>query len=250
MSDAHSGDLNCVDWSPLDKNYVLTGSQDTTLVLHDMRVMGSKSQASILKRLHGHAAPVMGVQWCPHRANFFASSGEDNTVLLWDTNRSSVWDGRGSVQLNPPPSPVAGAGAGAGAGAKAGDAAAGGGSGAGAASGGASAKDRASKRRKGAVPAAALDDPDPDAPSPYAVPPPQVVFRHAGHRAFVVDFQWCHDPADPWLLASVSDDSSIPDLGGGTLQTWRVLDLVFGLQSSTLDQLQEDLDADKDRDDP
>ena len=31
--------------------------------------------------------------------------------------------------------------------------------------------------------------------------------------------------SDEWMLASLSDDSLNPKLGGGTLQLWRVLDI-------------------------
>ena len=37
-------------------------------------------------------------------------------------------------------------------------------------------------------------------------------------RAEMVDLRWCPDPYDPWLFASVSDDSTNPKLGGGSLQ--------------------------------
>ena len=57
-----------------------------------------------------------------------------------------------------------------------------------------------------------------------APPPSELLFKHAGHRAPVVDFNW--NAADPWTFASVSDDGNMSDLGGGTLQVWRVSDLV------------------------
>lgn len=53
-------------------------------------------------------------------------------------------------------------------------------------------------------------------------PSPAVIFRHVGHRSAVVDFQWLPDPADPWTVASVSEDHE-----GSTLQVWRVCDLVM-----------------------
>jgi histone-binding protein RBBP4 len=39
----------------------------------------------------------------------------------------------------------------------------------------------------------------------------------------VVDFQW--NPHDPWTMLSVSDDAA--DGGGGTLQLWRISDLIY-----------------------
>ena len=52
-----------------------------------------------------------------------------------------------------------------------------------------------------------------------------------------MDLQWCPDGSDPWLLASLSDDSTNRRLGGGTLQVWRILDLVFGLKDDEIKRL-------------
>ena len=38
----------------------------------------------------------------------------------------------------------------------------------------------------------------------------------------IVDFDW--NPSSPWTISSMSDDG---ELGGGTLQIWRVSDLVY-----------------------
>ncbi|GBG34387.1 WD-40 repeat-containing protein MSI4 [Hondaea fermentalgiana] len=54
---------------------------------------------------------------------------------------------------------------------------------------------------------------------------PQPLFRHAGHRAPVSDFDW--SAHDPWAFMSVSDDSlmDVPQ-GGGTMQFWRIHEFV------------------------
>lgn len=51
------------------------------------------------------------------------------------------------------------------------------------------------------------------------VGPAELVFKHNGHRCGVADFQW--NPSNPWLVASLSEDVS-----GGTLQVWRMSDLL------------------------
>ncbi|DBA66351.1 TPA: hypothetical protein ACH3X2_002340 [Trebouxia sp. C0005] len=68
---------------------------------------------------------------------------------------------------------------------------------------------------------------------------PQLVFSHAGHRASVVDFQW--NPHDPWTFMSVSDDVS-DELGGGTLQLWRVNDLIYRDEAEVLAELDKHRD--------
>ncbi|KAG8380093.1 hypothetical protein BUALT_Bualt07G0157800 [Buddleja alternifolia] len=56
-----------------------------------------------------------------------------------------------------------------------------------------------------------------------SIHPPGLFFRHAGHRGKVVDFHW--NAEDPWTIASVSEDVSKLG-GGGTLQIWRITDLI------------------------
>ena len=57
--------------------------------------------------------------------------------------------------------------------------------------------------------------------------PPELVFRHCGHRGNIVDYEWKPQigpratPEDEWTFVSVSDDSARASLGGGTLQIWR-----------------------------
>lgn len=48
-------------------------------------------------------------------------------------------------------------------------------------------------------------------------------------RADVVDMQWCPDAYDPWLFATVSDDSTNPKLGGGSIQV--TIQFVYGCKS-------------------
>jgi vacuolar-type H+-ATPase subunit H len=62
------------------------------------------------------------------------------------------------------------------------------------------------------------------------------MFQHCGHQAPVVDFQW--DPEDPWTLISVSDDVQ-SELGGGTLQIWRVNDMIYRPEAEVLAELEQ-----------
>ncbi|KAG6543059.1 hypothetical protein Mapa_015555 [Marchantia paleacea] len=62
-------------------------------------------------------------------------------------------------------------------------------------------------------------------------PPPGLFFQHAGHRDKVVDFHW--DSCDPWTVLSVSDDCDTPN-GGGTLQIWRMNDMIYRPEDEVL----------------
>ena len=37
VENVHSGDVNCVDWSALDANYLVTGSNDRSVCIVDLR---------------------------------------------------------------------------------------------------------------------------------------------------------------------------------------------------------------------
>ncbi|KAJ4771758.1 WD-40 repeat-containing protein MSI4 [Rhynchospora pubera] len=54
--------------------------------------------------------------------------------------------------------------------------------------------------------------------------PPGLFFQHGGHRDKIVDFHW--NPLEPWTIASISDDVASTG-GGGTLQIWRISDLIY-----------------------
>ncbi|PIN25126.1 Nucleosome remodeling factor, subunit CAF1/NURF55/MSI1 [Handroanthus impetiginosus] len=66
--------------------------------------------------------------------------------------------------------------------------------------------------------------------------PAGLFFQHAGHRDKVVDFHW--NAYDPWTIVSVSDDGEIYG-GGGTLQLWRMTDLLYRPKDEVLAELQK-----------
>ncbi|XP_074569200.1 uncharacterized protein LOC141825714 [Curcuma longa] len=66
--------------------------------------------------------------------------------------------------------------------------------------------------------------------------PPGLFFQHAGHRDKVVDFHW--NASDPWTIVSVSDDCGSTG-GGGTLQIWRMSDLIYRPEDEVLADLEK-----------
>ncbi|THU72089.1 hypothetical protein C4D60_Mb04t08420 [Musa balbisiana] len=66
--------------------------------------------------------------------------------------------------------------------------------------------------------------------------PPGLFFQHAGHRDKVVDFHW--NTSDPWTIVSVSDDCGSTG-GGGTLQIWRMSDLIYRPEEEVLAELEK-----------
>ncbi|XP_030465273.1 WD-40 repeat-containing protein MSI4 [Syzygium oleosum] len=65
--------------------------------------------------------------------------------------------------------------------------------------------------------------------------PAGLFFQHAGHRDKIVDFHW--NSADPWTMVSVSDDCDTAG-GGGTLQIWRMSDLIYRPEEEVLAELE------------
>ncbi|XP_061952171.1 WD-40 repeat-containing protein MSI4-like [Populus nigra] len=66
--------------------------------------------------------------------------------------------------------------------------------------------------------------------------PAGLFFQHAGHRDKVVDFHW--NASDPWTVVSVSDDCDTTG-GGGTLQIWRMSDLIYRPEDEVLAELEK-----------
>lgn len=53
-------------------------------------------------------------------------------------------------------------------------------------------------------------------------------------RDKVVDFHW--NASDPWTIVSVSDDCASTG-GGGTLQIWRMMDLIYRPEDEVMAEL-------------
>lgn len=78
-------------------------------------------------------------------------------------------------------------------------------------------------------------DTGPESKRPRVQLPQELMLTHAGHRAPVVDFQW--NPHDSWTIMSVSDEAQLE--GGGTLQLWRVSDLLHRSEEDVLAELEK-----------
>ncbi|KAK9142346.1 hypothetical protein Syun_011746 [Stephania yunnanensis] len=65
---------------------------------------------------------------------------------------------------------------------------------------------------------------------------PGLFFQHGGHRGKVIEFHW--NPSDPWTIISVSDDCDTIG-GGGTLQIWRMNDMIYRPKEEVLAELEQ-----------
>lgn len=164
---AHNADLHCVDWNPVDENYILTGSADSSVRMFDRRNLTSAGVGSPVHKFEGHKAAVLCVQWSPDNPTVFGSAAEDGVLNIWDYEKVGKKKERGARTPNAPPG---------------------------------------------------------------------LFFQHAGHRDKVVDFHW--NTYDAWTIVSVSDDCDSSG-GGGTLQIWRMSDLIYRPEEEVLAELEE-----------
>ncbi|KAF2302700.1 hypothetical protein GH714_001234 [Hevea brasiliensis] len=185
---------------------------DSCLILWDARV-GSSPAVKVEK---AHNADLHCVDWNPHDDNLILTGSADNSVRMFD-RRNLTSNGVGTpvhkfeghkaavlcVQWSPDKSSVFGS----------------------------SAED-------GLLNIWDYEKVGKKVERPTRAPssPAGLFFQHAGHRDKVVDFHW--NAFDPWTIVSVSDDCDTTG-GGGTLQIWRMSDLIYRPEDEVLAELEK-----------
>ncbi|KAK9132716.1 hypothetical protein Scep_012244 [Stephania cephalantha] len=209
----HEDTVEDVQFCPSSAQEFCSVGDDSCLILWDARA-GSTPAVKVEK---AHNADLHCVDWNPHDVNLILTGSADNSVRMFD-RRNLTSGGVGSpihkfeghkaavlcVQWSPDKSSVFGS----------------------AAEDGflniwdhekvSKKKDRVGTRMPNA--------------------PPGLFFQHAGHRDKVVDFHW--NAYDPWTIVSVSDDCGSTG-GGGTLQIWRMSDLIYRPEEEVLAELEK-----------
>ncbi|KAJ6816010.1 nucleosome/chromatin assembly factor C [Iris pallida] len=204
----HQDTVEDVQFCPSSAQEFCSVGDDSCLILWDARVGTSPA----IKVERAHDADLHCVDWNPHDENFILTGSADNSVRMFDRRKLSV-DGVGSPihQFHGHKAAVL-----------------------------CWSPDRAS------VFGSAAEDGflniwdhervgrAPEHTGTRAQTPPGLFFQHAGHRDKVVDFHW--NAADPWTIVSVSDDCERTG-GGGTLQIWRMMDLIYRPEEEVLEEL-------------
>ncbi|CAK9144127.1 unnamed protein product [Ilex paraguariensis] len=206
----HEDTVEDVQFCPSSAQEFCSVGDDSCLILWDARVGSSP----VVKVEKAHNADVHCVDWSPHDENLILTGSADHSVRMFD-RRNLTFDGVGSpihkfeghraavlcVQWSPEKASVFGS----------------------------SAEDgflniwdyeKVGKKNESRT----------RSPSD----PPGLFFKHAGHRDKVVDFHW--NASDPWTIVSVSDDGETSG-GGGTLQIWRMTDLLYRPEEEVLAEL-------------
>jgi cell division cycle 20, cofactor of APC complex len=81
LMDGHVDRVGALAWN---RHVLSTGSRDTTVVQHDVRVANHVSAV-----LTGHTQEVCGLNWSPD-GETLASGGNDNLLCLWDASARST----------------------------------------------------------------------------------------------------------------------------------------------------------------
>lgn len=89
----HAGDCNCLSFHPINEYAILTGSDDATVALWDMRNLSKE----VRRFDQHHRDGVLEVAWSPIAPSIFASSSADRHVLVWDlkSNDGVIFDHKG-----------------------------------------------------------------------------------------------------------------------------------------------------------
>jgi len=80
--EAHTKEINSIDFNYFNKNLIITGSNDKTISLWDSRNLNIK-----LHSFEHHRHEVNNARWNPKHEIIFASSGNDRRVNVWDISK-------------------------------------------------------------------------------------------------------------------------------------------------------------------
>ncbi|KAM3380098.1 WD-40 repeat-containing protein MSI4 isoform X1 [Capsicum galapagoense] len=208
----HDDTVEDVQFCPSSAQEFCSVGDDSCLILWDALLV-----VLLLSRVEkAHSADLHCVDWNPHDVNYILTGSADNTIRMFD-RRNLTSGGVGSpihifeahtaavlcVQWSPDKSSVFGS----------------------------SAEDGVlniwDHERIGKMESSAGTERE--------TSPPGLFFCHAGHRDKVVDFHW--NVSDPWTIVSVSDDGEKTG-GGGTLQIWRMIDLIYRPDDEVLSEME------------
>ena len=99
----HEDDINTVAWADETGNIALTGSDDRTIRVWDVRTVGSGgSGANAVGALLGHDAGITHVE-CGMDGRLVISNGKDNTIRVWDLRKCNTASEAAQVAREPRP---------------------------------------------------------------------------------------------------------------------------------------------------
>eukprot|EP01114_Cavostelium_apophysatum_P021295 TRINITY_DN7390_c0_g2_i3.p1 TRINITY_DN7390_c0_g2~~TRINITY_DN7390_c0_g2_i3.p1 ORF type:complete len:819 (-),score=175.70 TRINITY_DN7390_c0_g2_i3:171-2627(-) len=92
----HQRTVNRISWHPDHAYTLLSGSQDGTMRLWDIR-----DPANCKVVFDGKSESVRDVQFSPHYANYFAAAFDNGTVQIWDIRKHSSYERKITAHQGP-----------------------------------------------------------------------------------------------------------------------------------------------------
>lgn len=80
---AHSKDVNVCDWNKVATHLLVTGSDDCTVKVWDLRMASEGTQDELLC-FNWHTEPITSIKFQPNEESVIAVASEDNRLTIWD----------------------------------------------------------------------------------------------------------------------------------------------------------------------
>jgi ribosome assembly protein RRB1 len=80
---AHERDVNVCDWNRVATHLIVTGSDDCTVKVWDLRMVTEKAHDELLC-FNWHTEPITSIRFQPNDESVIAVASEDNRLSIWD----------------------------------------------------------------------------------------------------------------------------------------------------------------------
>lgn len=74
-----------ISWNPSVEGQLLSGSEDSTVCMWNLK--GANSEVQAITVFRGHDSDVQDVDWSHQHSSLFASVGDDRKLLVWDVRQ-------------------------------------------------------------------------------------------------------------------------------------------------------------------
>lgn len=95
---AHKSDVNVISWNKLATHMLLSGSDDGSFKIWDLRHFKSNEPVANYK---WYNCPVTSVEWSSHESSVLSVSGDDGQLTLWDLSLERDADDPKDVDVPP-----------------------------------------------------------------------------------------------------------------------------------------------------
>ena len=86
----HSRQVHRLAVNPYLPAYILSGSQDSTIRMWDLRISPIESSGGCRKIYNGNSDAIRDIRWSPTNGYLFATATDSGAIQLWDDRRTSA----------------------------------------------------------------------------------------------------------------------------------------------------------------